>query len=73
MQQSDFHLPSLTVFETLQYHADLRMPPSTSAEMKHDRVLYVARILALNECLHVRVGNEELKGISGVRSKVLTP
>lgn len=65
VQQFDFHLPSLTVFETLSFHAHLRLSGVFSAEELTQRIRYVVNVLSLRDCLHVRVGNEEMKGISG--------
>jgi ABC-type multidrug transport system ATPase subunit len=38
--QTDFLLPYLTVRETLQFAAALRLPASMSKQGKHDRVCY---------------------------------
>jgi len=72
VQQSDFHLPSLTVFETLLFNASLRLPRSTSSEEKTRRVHKVIKMLGLRMATHTRVGGEELKGISGGEKRRLS-
>lgn len=58
--------------ETLQFHADLRLSQSIPRKDKVARVLFVCRLLGLRHCLDVRVGNEELKGISGGEKRRLS-
>lgn len=72
VQQADFHLPLLTVRETLEFHANLRLPQSILKEEKLHRVRNVAQLLGLTQCLDIRVGSEELKGISGGEKRRLS-
>ena len=65
MQQFDFHLPSLTVNETLLFHANMRLPRHLTADQRQRRVTQVVATLDLSLCINTRVGDEELKGISG--------
>lgn len=65
VMQQDVLLPVLTVRETLQYAADLRLlPPSTENERK-DAVNAVILELGLKECAETRVGNKVRRGCSG--------
>ena len=41
VQQFDFHLPSLTVKETLTFHANLRLPLGTEPLKRQQRVQQV--------------------------------
>lgn len=63
--QEDALLPTLTVRETLQYAADLRLAhPITMAE-RHNIVEEVILELGLKECASTRIGNDARKGCSG--------
>ena len=65
VQQLDILLPTLTVRETLQYSADLRLPPPITAEERHKIVEEVILELGLKECANTRIGNNAQKGCSG--------
>lgn len=65
VMQQDVLLPSLTVRETLQYSADLRLPPPTTAEERRKVVEEVILELGLKECADTRIGNNIHKGCSG--------
>ncbi|RYY86718.1 ATP-binding cassette domain-containing protein, partial [archaeon] len=81
VQQFDFHLPSLTVYETLLFHARLRvndsatsivgssLPKSDAIRKRVYEVLYTLNLVA---CMHVRVGDEVNKGISGGEKRRLS-
>ncbi|KAK0440522.1 P-loop containing nucleoside triphosphate hydrolase protein [Armillaria borealis] len=58
-------LPYLTVRETLQFTASLRLPSSLSKEEKRHRADEVMLKMGLKDCRHTLIGNELLKGISG--------
>lgn len=63
--QTDILLPTLTARETLQYSADLRLPPpSTSAERRRV-VEEVIMELGLKEAADTRVGSTLHRGLSG--------
>lgn len=64
VQQFDYHLPSLTVTETLHFQACLRLPAGSDLGQ---RVYEVLRLLNLTACAHVQVGGGGggKKGISG--------
>lgn len=63
--QEDALLPTLTVRETLQYAADLRLAhPITMAE-RHNIVEEVILELGLKECTSTQIGNDARKGCSG--------
>lgn len=63
--QDDVLLPDLTVAETLQYAADLRLPPSFDAAERHAISQDVIRELGLTDCMSTRIGNKTRKGCSG--------
>jgi ABC-type multidrug transport system ATPase subunit len=65
VMQQDVLLPTLTVRETLQYSADLRLPPPTTSEERKKVVEEVILELGLKECAHTRIGNNIHKGCSG--------
>lgn len=65
VMQQDILLPSLTVRETLQYSADLRLPPPTTAAERKQIVEEVILELGLKECADTRIGNNVHKGCSG--------
>jgi ABC-type multidrug transport system ATPase subunit len=72
VQQYDFHLPSLTVRETLLFNANLLMPESVSYEQKNRRVEKLISLLGLRQCANTRVGGEEIKGVSGGEKRRLS-
>lgn len=76
MQQHDFHLPSLTVAETLLFHAQLRLDAGraavASAQVYAARVQSALQLMGLTRCRHVRVGDGETKGISGGEKRRLS-
>ncbi|KAH7322700.1 pleiotropic drug resistance protein [Stachybotrys elegans] len=65
VMQQDILLPTLTVRETLTYAAELRLPPSTTAEDRRTVVEEVIRELGLKECANTRIGNNIHRGCSG--------
>ncbi|KAK2841573.1 hypothetical protein FQN49_006125 [Arthroderma sp. PD_2] len=65
LMQQDVLIPTLTVRETLQYSADLRLPPPTIAEERQAVVEKVILELGLKECANTRIGNASHKGCSG--------
>lgn len=65
VMQQDVLLPTLTVRETLQYSADLRLPPPTTEKERKKVVEEVILELGLKECADTRIGNNIHKGCSG--------
>ncbi|GAA5921109.1 hypothetical protein JCM3775_004094 [Rhodotorula graminis] len=63
-QEDDFHLPALTVRETLRFAARLRLKHQSTASC-HARAEEVIRMLGLGPCASNLVGGPLLKGISG--------
>ena len=55
VQQFDYHLPNLTVYETLLFNANMKLPHSTPVE-RSKRVYKVIQLLGLVSCTHLRVG-----------------
>ncbi|KAN0070025.1 P-loop containing nucleoside triphosphate hydrolase protein [Elaphomyces granulatus] len=65
VMQQDVHIPSLTVRETLQYSADLRLPPPVTKAERRAIVEQVILELGLKECAETRIGNSANRGCSG--------
>lgn len=64
-QDDDALLPSLTVRETLQFSARLRLPSFMTAVQKKQRAEEVLLKLGLKDCADNLVGSDLIKGISG--------
>ncbi|KDN46584.1 hypothetical protein RSAG8_04237, partial [Rhizoctonia solani AG-8 WAC10335] len=71
-QEDDYHLPALTVRETLRYAAILRLPKTMSRKSKTARAEEVMKMLGLDTCADNLVGGELLKGISGGEKRRLS-
>ncbi len=71
-QDDDWHLPSLTVRETLRYAAVLRLPETLSRRRKVARAETVLLMLGLKDCADLPVGGALLKGISGGEKRRLS-
>ncbi|GMI10474.1 hypothetical protein TrLO_g8347 [Triparma laevis f. longispina] len=69
--QDNVHLASLTVRQTLEFAASLRME-SSNKEERRERVLTVAKMLGIDKILDNRVGGELIRGISGGQLKRLS-
>jgi ABC-type multidrug transport system ATPase subunit len=65
VMQQDILQPTLTVRETLQYSAELRLPPPTAKEQRQRIVEEVILELGLKDCANTRIGNHAHKGCSG--------
>jgi ABC-type multidrug transport system ATPase subunit len=66
VNQDDIHLmPSLTVRETLQFAARLKLPDFLSEEEKDARAEVMLRKFGLRHCADTLIGNSVTKGISG--------
>ncbi|KAJ3341351.1 hypothetical protein HDU93_004987 [Gonapodya sp. JEL0774] len=63
-KDNDAIFPFLTVRETLQYAARLRLWNVSDFE-KDERVNEIIRVLGLKDCANTQVGNPMVKGISG--------
>ncbi|KAG0258011.1 hypothetical protein BG011_003590 [Mortierella polycephala] len=64
-QDDNYLLSHLTVRETLQYAAELRMDSSISKAGKYAKVEEIIELLGLRECANVIIGNSAVKGCSG--------
>ena len=71
-QEDDYHLPALTVRETLRYAAILRLPTAMSRKSKIARAEEVMYMLGLDDCADSLVGGPLLKGISGGEKRRLS-
>lgn len=65
VMQQDVLIPTLSVRETLQYSADLRLPPPTTQIERQNVVDNVILELGLKECADTRIGTTTHKGCSG--------
>lgn len=64
-QDDDALLPSLTVRETLQFSAGLRLPSFMTTAQKNERAEEVLLKLGLKDCADNIIGSDLIKGISG--------
>ena len=64
-QDDNFLLSHLTVRETLQYAAELKMDHTLTKQQKHRKVEDIVDLLGLRECVDVIIGNDAVKGCSG--------
>jgi ABC-type lipoprotein export system ATPase subunit len=71
-QEDEYHLPALTVRETLRYAAIIKLPTNVSRKRKMARAEEVLKMLGLGECADNMVGGELLKGISGGEKRRLS-
>ncbi|EIN07170.1 P-loop containing nucleoside triphosphate hydrolase protein [Punctularia strigosozonata HHB-11173 SS5] len=71
-QDDDYHMPALTVRETLRYAAILKLPKTVSRKRKLARAEEVLKMLGLRDCANGMVGGELLKGISGGEKRRLS-
>lgn len=69
VMQDDLMYESLTVFETLFYAAQLRLPRKMTLAEKRERVNTVITALGLNSCKDTIIGGFFRKGISGGERK----
>ncbi|RYO86769.1 hypothetical protein DL762_004601 [Monosporascus cannonballus] len=65
VMQQDILLPTLTVRETLQYAASLRLPPTVTEEERERVVEEVILELGPRDCANTRIGNSQHRGCSG--------
>ncbi|KAI0685355.1 P-loop containing nucleoside triphosphate hydrolase protein [Cytidiella melzeri] len=71
-QDDNYHLPALTVRETLRYAAMIKLPSTISRKTKIARAEEVLKMLGLRDCANIMVGGELLKGISGGEKRRLS-
>lgn len=71
-QDDDALLASLTVRETLQYAAGLRLPKWMSKEQKRQRAEEILLKMGLKDCADNLIGNDLIKGISGGEKRRVT-
>eukprot|EP01042_Synura_sphagnicola_P010020 gene10020-12870_t len=69
VMQDDLLHAELTVQETLNYAARLRMGSSTTYQQRHARIDEVLRLLGITHTKAVIIGNTRRKGISGGERK----
>ena len=67
VMQQDVLIETLTVRETLEFAADLKM--NVSEETKHRRIDRLIKKFKLNRCADIQVGGIVTKGISGGEKK----
>jgi ABC-type multidrug transport system ATPase subunit len=69
VMQDDLLHAELTVFETLNYAANLRLPKGFTKEQRADRVEEVLALMGITYCKEVIIGDTRRKGISGGERK----
>ncbi|KAH9253376.1 hypothetical protein BASA81_008727 [Batrachochytrium salamandrivorans] len=69
VEQDDLLFSMLTVRETLQFAADLRLPREMLQREKIQRVDMVLAELALKGCADTRIGSAAVRGVSGGERK----
>lgn len=72
MMIDDLMYENLTVKETLQFAARLRLPSSMPWSVKQERVQKIINELGLRKCENSRVGGAAERGISGGERKRLS-
>ena len=72
VDQEDIHIPSLTVRETLEFSAFVRLPESIDSSLKRERVERVIKQLGLSYVADSRVGDASKRGLSGGEKKRLS-
>jgi ABC-type multidrug transport system ATPase subunit len=71
-QDDDALLPSLTVRETLQFAAGLRLPSHMSKTEKDQRAEEILMKMGLKDCADNLIGSDLIKGISGGEKRRVT-
>lgn len=70
LSPDDIVFPSLTVFETIRYSADIRIPrESMTAKEKEAQCHSVIAELGLDKVTDSRIGGKDKRGISGGERK----
>ncbi len=72
VQADDIHIGEFTVMENLLFAAKLKLGNTLTHEECYQRCSDVATTLGLERALHVIVGSELVKGISGGQKKRLS-
>jgi len=72
VEQTDVHLPMLTVQETLTFSAKFRMKYGTTSTEVGDRVNKIMEMMKLTEVAGRIVGNQLIKGIPGGQKRRLS-
>ncbi|EGG18950.1 ABC transporter G family protein [Cavenderia fasciculata] len=70
--QSDTLSPAMTVFETLSFYAQLKMPREMSYDDKIKKVNEVLAEMGLKRCKDTLVGDDKIRGISGGERRRVT-
>ena len=65
VRQEDTLLPNCTVYETLMFYANLRLPSSMTRKERKQRVMMTMQKLGLVHCKDTLIGGKTRKGISG--------
>lgn len=71
-QDDDALMPSLTVRESLQFAAGLRLPSWMSKEEKNRRAEDILLKMGLKDCANNLIGSDLIKGISGGEKRRVT-
>jgi ABC-type multidrug transport system ATPase subunit len=70
--QTDEFFSMLTVRETLELAAKMRLPPTMPMEEKDAFISHLISSLSLTDCQDTRIGNSKSRGISGGEKKRLS-
>ncbi|KAI8852327.1 P-loop containing nucleoside triphosphate hydrolase protein [Chytridium lagenaria] len=71
VEQEEIMYKNLTVTETLRYAAELRLPSVLSKKEKEEKVKEIIAELGLNKCRDTRIGDSDLRGVSGEKRRDL--
>jgi ABC-type multidrug transport system ATPase subunit len=69
VEQDDFLNPHLTVQETIDFAAQFRLPREMSSKEKDQTVNDIIMDLGLNHCRYSRIGDQDVRGVSGGERK----
>lgn len=72
VEQSDIHSPYLTVMETLQFSATMRLPASVTAQQRASLIEEILSVLDLQDVKHRVVGTVQAGGLSPSQLKRLS-
>ncbi|KAF6029156.1 hypothetical protein EB796_012553 [Bugula neritina] len=70
--QQDIFIEDLTCWETLWFTALLRLPGSMPRAEKKQRIMELVDALDMEKCLHTKIGNTDVRGLSGGEKKRTT-
>ncbi|KAI9208487.1 ABC-2 type transporter-domain-containing protein [Polychytrium aggregatum] len=69
VEQDDVMFRNLTVYETIMFSAQLRLPRTWTHQQRHERVIAIIQELGLLKCKDTIIGDTIRRGISGGERK----